>query len=55
MVVFPERKDELRRCYDEQAAHFVETRKRSRPEFVYLKEHVEKLVEKKPQATFVEL
>ncbi len=55
MVHLPERQDELRRCYDEQAAHFVETRKRPWPEFVYLKEHVEKLIEKKPQATFIEI
>ena len=55
MVVLPDRQDELRRCYDEQAPHFVETRKRPWPEFVYLKEQIEKLVEMKSQPTVLEI
>lgn len=45
MSALPRRQDELRRCYDEQAAHFVETRKRPRPEFVHLQEQTTSFVD----------
>lgn len=55
MVSLPGRQEELRRCYDEQATHFVETRKRPWPEFVYLKEHVEKYLQTKQSVSIAEL
>lgn len=55
MAFFSDRQDELRACYDEQATHFVETRKRPRPEFVFVKEWVEKLGENKQNLEIVEL
>jgi hypothetical protein len=55
MVSLPERQEELRRCYDEQATHFVETRKRPWPEFVYLKKHVEQYLKTKQSITIAEL
>gem|GEM_PF-5765439 len=47
MEKLPHRQEELRDCYNEQAVHFVETRKRPWPEFVHLKERVQQFVEKK--------
>jgi hypothetical protein len=44
MTTLPDRQEELRRCYDEQATHFVETRKKTRPEFTYIKEHLQHIV-----------
>lgn len=55
MPIYSDRQDELRACYDEQATHFVETRKRPRPEFVFVKEWVEKLADSKQNLEIVEL
>lgn len=45
MSALPRRQNELRSCYDEQAAHFVETRKRPRPEFLHLQEQTKSFVD----------
>lgn len=47
MKQLPRRQEELRNCYDEQAVHFVETRKRPRPEFVHLKSYLAQYIQKR--------
>lgn len=52
---FPHRKEMLRDCYDQQAEHFVETRKKPRPELLHMQAYMQDFVKNKPSLRVAEL
>ena len=55
MWYMSDRQEELRTCYDRQAVHFVETRKKNWPELDYMVSYIDAFLSERPLSHIVEL